>query len=55
MIWDGKGLPRGSEAARPDAHSRTAPAQQLYDLAKQRDIPGRSKMGKWELIDALRR
>jgi hypothetical protein len=28
--------------------------QQLYDLAKERDIPGRSKMGKWELIDALR-
>jgi hypothetical protein len=29
--------------------------QQLYDLARERDIPGRSKMGKWELIDALRR
>jgi hypothetical protein len=28
--------------------------QQLYELAKQRDIPGRSRMGKWELIDALR-
>ena len=29
--------------------------EQLYELAKQRQIPGRSKMGKWELIDALRR
>jgi hypothetical protein len=29
--------------------------QQLYELAKQRDIPGRSKMGKWDLIDALRK
>ena len=29
--------------------------EQLYELAKQRDIAGRSKMGKWELIDALRR
>lgn len=29
--------------------------QQLYELAKQKDIPGRSKMGKWELIDALRK
>jgi hypothetical protein len=29
--------------------------QQLYDLAKRRRIPGRSKMGKSELIDALRR
>lgn len=29
--------------------------QQLYELAKKRNIPGRSRMGKWELIDALRR
>jgi hypothetical protein len=29
--------------------------QQLYELAKQKGIPGRSKMGKWELIDALRK
>jgi hypothetical protein len=28
--------------------------QQLYELAKKRGIAGRSKMGKWELIDALR-
>jgi hypothetical protein len=29
--------------------------KQLYELAKQRGIAGRSKMGKWDLIDALRR
>ena len=29
--------------------------QQLYELAKRKGIPGRSKMGKWDLIDALRR
>jgi hypothetical protein len=29
--------------------------EQLYEAAKKRGIPGRSKMGKWELIDALRR
>ncbi|HXD71797.1 MAG TPA: hypothetical protein VN615_18155 [Gaiellales bacterium] len=29
--------------------------EQLYEVAKQRGIAGRSKMGKWELIDALRR
>ena len=27
---------------------------QLYDEARKLDIPGRSKMGKWELIDAIR-
>ena len=29
--------------------------QQLYELAKRKNIPGRSKMGKWDLIRALRR
>ena len=29
--------------------------QQLYDEAKRLDIRGRSTMGKWELIDAIRR
>ena len=28
--------------------------QQLYEIAKREGIPGRSKMGKWELIDAIR-
>jgi len=27
---------------------------ELYNIAKEKDIPGRSKMGKQELIDALR-
>jgi hypothetical protein len=29
--------------------------QQLYEQAKKENIPGRSSMGKWELIRALRR
>jgi hypothetical protein len=29
--------------------------QQLYEAAKKKGIPGRSKMGKWELIEALRK
>jgi hypothetical protein len=29
--------------------------QELYEVAKQKGIPGRSKMGKWDLIEAIRR
>jgi hypothetical protein len=29
--------------------------EQLYEIAKQEGIPGRSKMGKWDLIEAIRR
>jgi hypothetical protein len=29
--------------------------EQLYEQAKKVGIPGRSRMGKWELIEALRR
>jgi len=28
--------------------------RQLYELAMERNIRGRSRMGKWELIDAIR-
>jgi len=29
--------------------------QQIYEVAKRKGIPGRSKMGKWELIEAIRK
>ena len=29
--------------------------QQLYEIAQERNIRGRSKMGKWELIEAIRK
>jgi hypothetical protein len=32
---------------------RTRP--QLYEVAKQKNIPGRSRMGKWDLIKAIRK
>ena len=32
---------------------RTRP--QIYEVAKKMDIPGRSHMGKWDLIEAIRR
>lgn len=29
--------------------------EQLYEIAKKEQIPGRSRMGKWDLIDAIRK
>jgi hypothetical protein len=29
--------------------------EQLYEIAKKEGIPGRSRMGKWDLIEAIRR
>lgn len=29
--------------------------QQIYEVAKRKNIPGRSRMGKWELIGAIRK
>jgi hypothetical protein len=42
---------RGGEAGHA-YENRTR--SQLYEVARKRGIPGRSKMGKWELIEALR-
>jgi hypothetical protein len=43
---------RGGKPGR-DLEDRTR--SQLYEQAKKAGIPGRSRMGKWELIEALRR
>jgi hypothetical protein len=47
-----RGRQRGGEAGRAleDRNRR-----QLYEIAKDRNISGRSKMGKWDLIKAIRR
>ena len=46
-----KSRARGGRAGRNlEDRNRT----QLYEEAKRLDIPGRSSMGKWELIDAIR-
>ncbi len=47
-----KARQRGGRAGRA-LEDRTR--EQLYELARTRNIRGRSKMGKWDLIDALRR
>jgi hypothetical protein len=47
-----RGRQRGGQAGRAlEDRNR----QQLYEIAKDRKIPGRSKMGKWELIMAIRK
>jgi Rho termination factor, N-terminal domain len=47
-----KGARRGGKAghALEDRNRR-----QLYEIAKKEGIPGRSRMGKWDLIDAIRK
>ena len=47
-----KGRRRGGQAGR---RLEDRNRQQLYEIAKKEDIPGRSSMGKWELIRAIRR
>ena len=47
-----RGRARGGKAGRNlEDRNRT----QLYELARTRNIPGRSRMGKWDLIEALRK
>jgi hypothetical protein len=47
-----RGRQRGGQAGhRLEDRNR----QQLYEIAQREDIPGRSRMGKWDLIDAIRR
>jgi hypothetical protein len=51
----GKQAARGRQRGGEPGHSlEDRNRQQLYELARQRGIGGRSKMGKWELIEALR-
>lgn len=51
----GKQAARGrARGGRPGAALEDRNRQQLYEIAKKEGIPGRSKMGKWELIDAIR-
>jgi hypothetical protein len=52
----GKQAARGRQRSGQAGHAlEDRNRQQLYEIAKEQDISGRSKMGKWELIDAIRR
>jgi hypothetical protein len=50
-----QGAAARQRGGRPGARLEDRNRQQLYDLAKKRNIPGRSRMGKWDLIRALRK
>jgi hypothetical protein len=52
----------GQEAAKARARGGAAGhaledrnREQIYEVAKRKGIPGRSKMGKWDLIEAIRK
>jgi hypothetical protein len=52
----GKQAARGRQRGGQAGHAlEDRNREQLYELAKKQNIPGRSKMGKWDLIDALRK
>jgi hypothetical protein len=52
----GKQAARGrARGGQPGHRLEDRNREQLYELAKQRKIPGRSRMGKWELIEAIRK
>jgi Rho termination factor, N-terminal domain len=52
----GKQAARGRQRGGQAGHAlEDRNRQQLYEIAKDKDIPGRSKMGKWDLIKAIRK
>ena len=52
----GKQAARGrSRGGKPGRALEDRNRQQLYEVAKRKGIPGRSRMGKWDLIDAIRK
>ncbi|MDQ4030103.1 MAG: Rho termination factor N-terminal domain-containing protein [Actinomycetota bacterium] len=52
----GKQAARGRQRGGQAGHAlEDRNRQQLYDVARDLGIPGRSKMGKWDLIEAIRK
>ena len=52
----GKQAARGRQRGGSAGHAlEDRNRQQLYEIAKKKEIPGRSKMGKWDLIKAIRK
>ena len=52
----GKQAARGRQRGGDPGHAlEDRNRQQLYEVARKKGIPGRSKMGKWDLIKAIRK
>ena len=52
----GKQAARGRQRGGEPGHAlEDRNRQQLYEVARKKGIPGRSKMGKWDLIKAIRK
>jgi hypothetical protein len=52
----GKQAARGAQRGGRAGHAlEDRNRQQLYEIAQELEIPGRSKMGKWDLIQAIRK
>ena len=51
----GKQAARGRQrGGKPGRALEDRNREQLYEIAKKEEIPGRSRMGKWDLIKAIR-
>ena len=44
-----------ARGGRPGRNLEDRTRHDLYEVAKKRNIPGRSSMGKWDLIKAIRK
>jgi hypothetical protein len=44
-----------ARGGKPGRNLEDRTRQDLYEVAKKRNIPGRSSMGKWDLIKAIRK
>jgi hypothetical protein len=44
-----------ARGGRPGRNLEDRTRQDLYEVAKRKNIAGRSKMGKWDLIEAIRK
>jgi hypothetical protein len=44
-----------ARGGKPGRNLEDRTRQDLYEVAKRKNIPGRSSMGKWDLIKAIRK